>query len=203
MELEANFSPFNLVREAEAKIKMLVMAKGSHSAIYFMEFNCLASRIQWDDHALLRQAYKGLACHIKIEMVHHDRPVTLLDLHKLVQAIDYRYWEQKAEIMCEANPTSRVDPKGNQKVARNPEAVPKGKAMENPKSGPDLTRKLGKDSKLTLQEHQCRRDYSLCLFCGKTGYVTKECLKPMAVAAQACTAVMELQESFIEETKKD
>ena len=191
MELEANFGPFDPVGEAEAEIEMLVMAKGSHSTIYFMEFNCLASRIQWDDHALLWQAYKGLACHIKIEMVHHDRPVTLLDLHKLVQAIDYRYWEQKAEIMCEANPTSRVDPKGNQKVARNPEAVPKGKAMENPKSGPDLTRKLGKDGKLTLQECQCCMDNSLCLFCGKTGHVAKECPKLTAVTTRACTAITE------------
>ena len=63
------------------------MAEGSRSTIYFVEFNCLASRIQWDDHALFRQAYKGLACRIKNEMVHHAWPVTLLDLRKLVQAI--------------------------------------------------------------------------------------------------------------------
>ena len=61
-----------------------------------MEFNRLASHIQWDDHALLWQAYKGLAHHIKNEMVHHDQPITLLDLCKLVQAIDYHYWERKA-----------------------------------------------------------------------------------------------------------
>ena len=89
MELEANFSLFDPVGEAEAEIKMLVMAEGSCSAIYFMEFNCLASHIQWDDHTLLRQAYKGLACRIKNEMVHHDWPIMLLDLRKLVQAINY------------------------------------------------------------------------------------------------------------------
>ena len=59
MELEANFSLFDPVREAKAEFETLVMAKGSHSVIYFMEFNCLASHIQWDDHALLQQAYKG------------------------------------------------------------------------------------------------------------------------------------------------
>ena len=89
MELEANFSPFDLVGEAEAEIKTLVMAKGSRSVICFVEFNCLASCIQWDNHALLQQAYKGLAHRIKNEMVHHNRPVTLLDLCKLVQAINY------------------------------------------------------------------------------------------------------------------
>ena len=58
---------------------------------------------------------KGLACRIKNEMVHHDLPDMLLDLRKLVQAIDYRYWERKAEITREANPMSKVDPKGDLK----------------------------------------------------------------------------------------
>ena len=136
-------------------------------------------------------------------MVHHDRPIMLLDLHKLIQAIDYRYWEQKADIMCEANPRSKVDPKGDLKIARNPKAAPKGKALENPKSGPDLTGKLGKDSKLTPQEHQCHMDNSLCLFCRNMGHITKECPKSTAIAAQAHAAVTELQESFVEEAKKD
>ena len=149
MELEAKFGPFNPVGEAEAEIETLVMAERSRSTIYFMEFNRLASCIQWDDHALFWQAYKGLARRIKNEMVHHNWPVTLLDLCKLVQAIDYCYWEWKAEITREANLTSKVDPKGDPKNTRNPEAAPKGKAPENPKSGPDLTGKLGKDGKLT------------------------------------------------------
>ena len=51
MELETNFSLFDPVREAEAEIETLVMAAGSCSMIYFMEFNCLASHIQWDNHA--------------------------------------------------------------------------------------------------------------------------------------------------------
>ena len=116
-------------------------------------------------------------------MVHHDWPVTLLDLCKLVQAIDYHYWEWKAEIMCKANPMSKVNLKGDLKAARNPEAVSKGKAPENPKPSPDLTRKLGKDGKLTPQECQCRMDNSLCLFCGKTRHIAKECPKLLATAA--------------------
>ena len=52
-ELESNFGPFDLVGDAEAEIENLVMTEGSHSATYFMEFNRLASHIQWDDHALL------------------------------------------------------------------------------------------------------------------------------------------------------
>ena len=147
MELETNFGPINPVRESKAEIE-LVMAEGSHSTTYFVEFNHLASRIQWDNHALLQQAYKGLARHIKNEMVHHDQPVTLLDLHnswcKLIQAIDYRYWERKAEITCEANPMSMVDPRGDPKAGRNPKATSKGKALENLKPSLHLSnRKTG------------------------------------------------------------
>ena len=140
-----------------------------------------------------QQAYKGLAHHIKNEMVHHDRPITLLELHKLVQAINYCYWEWKAEITREANPASKVDPKGDPKITRNPKATAKGKAPENPKSGPDLTGKLGKDSKLTPQE--CCMDNSLCLFCRKTGHIAKEYPKSTAIAARACAAITKLQES--------
>ena len=202
-ELESNFSPFNPVGEAEAEIETLVMAERSRSATYFIEFNQLASHIQWGDHALLRQAYKGLAHRIKNEMVHHDWPVTLQDLHKLIQAIDHRYWEQKAEVTHEANPTSRVDPRNDPKTGKPPEATPKGKAPENPKPGPDLTRKLGKDRKLTPQECQSHMDNSLCLFCGKTGHIAKECPKLTAITAWACAAVTKLPESFMEEAKKD
>ena len=93
-ELESNFGPFDPVGEAEAEIETLVMAKGSCTTMYFVEFNHLASHIQWGDHALLRQAYKGqaykgLARRIKNEMVHHDQLATLRDLRKLVQAIDH------------------------------------------------------------------------------------------------------------------
>ena len=135
--------------------------------------NCLASRIQWDDHALLRQAYKGLARRIKNEMVHHDHPVTLQDLCKLIQTIDHHYWEWKAEVTREANPMSRVDPRNDLKIGKNPEAVPKSKAPENPKPSLDLIGKLGKDGKLTPQERQRRMDNSLCLFCGKPGILPK------------------------------
>ena len=136
-------------------------------------------------------------------MVHHDQPVTLLDLWKLIQAIDYHYWEQKAEITHEANPMSKVDPKGDPKITRNPKATPKGKAPENQKSSPDLNGKLGKDSKLTPQECQRCMDNSLCLFCGKTGHIAKEYPKSTAITAWACAAIAELQESFVKEAKKD
>ena len=106
-------------------------------------------------------------------MVHHNRPVTLRNLRKLIQTIDHHYWERKAEVTREADPTSRIDPRNDLKTGKNPEATPKGKSPENPKPGPDFVGKLGKDGKLTPQERQRRMDNSLCLFCRKTGYIAK------------------------------
>ena len=105
--------------------------------------------------------------------------------------------------MHEANPTSRVDPRNDPKTGKTPEAAPKGKAPEKPKPDPDLTRKLGKDGKLTPQERQCCMDNSLCLFCAKMGHIAKECPKSTSIAAQAHAAITELPESFVEEAKKE
>jgi len=41
----------------------------------------------------------------------------------------------------------------------------------------DLSSKLRKDGKLTPQEHQCRLDNKLCLFCGTAGHIAKDCPK--------------------------
>jgi len=79
-ELETNFSPFDPIGEAEADIEILTMPKASRALTYFVEFNWLASHIQWDDHVLLHQAYKGLAQHIKNKMVHQaSHPVRSLE----------------------------------------------------------------------------------------------------------------------------
>jgi Zinc knuckle len=59
--------------------------------------------------------------------------------------------------------------------------------MGNPSQGQpkmlDLTEKLGKDSKLTQQERQCRQDNNLCLFCGQAGHRVREC--PQSTTARA------------------
>ena len=121
---------------------------------YFMEFNQLALGIQWGEHVLYRQAYNGLACHIKNEMVHHPKPVSLLELCKLVQAINSCYWECKAEIahdtpVTSSRPESRPDLKMDRRVPSTqskPQGKPtnklKGTLLENPKALLTLTEVL-------------------------------------------------------------
>src|SRR6266481_4527653 len=194
-ELSTNFGSFDPVGEAEAEIEGLSMPKNSWATLYFVEFNHLAACLQWGDSALLQQAYKGLARCIKNEMVHHEKPTSLPALRKLVQSIDSQYWEQKAKVACETHQpmgkhNSRTDPKPDQRTGKTTKPQPKarGNPTEATKTGPDLTGKLGKDGKLTPAEQQRRMENNLCLFCGKTGHLVKDCSKVPSAAKARATA---------------
>src|SRR6266705_991366 len=40
---------------------------------------------------------------------------------------------------------------------------------------PDISLKLGKNGKLAPEERKCRFDNHLCMFCGQSGHVVKDC----------------------------
>jgi len=100
-ELETNFGTYDPVSKAEAELEALRMHDSHQAMKYFIKFQQLASRVQWGEAALRRQAYNGLAKQIKDDMVHHNKPNTLSGLRKLVQAIDARYWEWHGEVSHE------------------------------------------------------------------------------------------------------
>jgi len=87
-ELASNFGTYNLVGKAEAELEGLCMHDSHQAMKYFIKFQQLASHVKWGEPALPRQAYNGLAKHIKDDMVHHNKPNTLAGLHRLIQAID-------------------------------------------------------------------------------------------------------------------
>ena len=143
---------------------------------------------------------------IKNDLVHHDKPTMLSNLRKLIQAIDSRYWERKAEVSHEnASGTSgnksekskhsktekgKGSSKSKQKDLNSSSGLTssKGSASESKKSNPDLLSKLGKDGKLTPLERQRRLDKNLCLFCGVSGHMAKDCPKSTSAAAKARAA---------------
>src|SRR5882672_63093 len=132
---------------------------------------------------------------IKDDMVHHNKPNTLAGLHKLVQAIDAQYWERKGELSRETrasgssgnksdnkSDSAKLDnksgkSKSKQKDNNSGSTQGKGSSSDPKKSTPNLSLKLGKDGKLTPQERQRRLDNKLCLFCGTSRHVAKDCLK--------------------------
>src|SRR6266481_228073 len=60
----------------------------------------------------------------------------------------------------------------------------KGSTMEAKKTSPDLSSKLGKDGKLMPQERQHCLDKNLCLFCGNSGHITKDCPKSSSASSK-------------------
>src|SRR5882724_5228093 len=76
-ELKANFVTYNPVSEAEAELEGLHMHKSHQAMKYLIKFQQLATYVEWGNAALCRQAYNGLAKHIKDDMVNHNKPTTL------------------------------------------------------------------------------------------------------------------------------
>src|SRR5882724_9725466 len=51
----------------------------NHQAMkYFIKFQRLATYVQWGKAALCRQAYNGLAKHIKDDIIHRNKPTPFL-----------------------------------------------------------------------------------------------------------------------------
>ena len=108
------------------------MQENHQATKYFIKFTQLSSRVYWGEAALLQQAYNGLAKWIKNEMVHHEKPMTLSGLRKLMQAIDTRYWECKPEIARET-PTANSSGNKSEKNDNNKSSSDKGKGSSQSK----------------------------------------------------------------------
>ena len=97
-ELKNNFGPHNPEGEAKANLKNLKMCDNQCIVKYLVDFNHLATHVQWGDAILRRQMYHGLPSHIKDEIAHVGKPDTLHELRSLAQSINSRYWECCSEV---------------------------------------------------------------------------------------------------------
>src|SRR5882672_10425815 len=159
---------------------------------------------------------------IKDDMVHHNKPNTLTGLRKLVQAIDARYWEHKGELSHKTrtsgssgnksdniSDSAKSDNKSGKSKSKQKDnsgsTQSKGSSSDLKKSTPDLSSKLGKDGKLMPQERQRRLDNKLCLFCGTSGHVAKDCPKSTSASSKARASSTEQDKSASSSTdaKKD
>ena len=217
-KLEANLGTFDPIGEAKAELEGLHMQENHQAMKYFIKFMQLSSHVYWGEAALLQQAYNDLTKWIKNEMVHHDKPMTLSRLWKLMQAIDARYWEHKAEITCEtptANSSGNKSEKNDNKLSsdkgkgsfqskqKNNNNLSSGSNQNKANSSepkktstPNYASTLGKDSKLTPQERQHCIDENLCLCCSASGHQETDCPKGQAAAkAHASKTTPATQES--------
>jgi len=96
----------------------------------------------------------------------------------------------KSEHKSDSNKSDNKSSKGssNSKQKNNNSSSTQGKGStsgQKKSTTPDLSSKLGKDGKLTPQEHQRHLDNKLCLFCGTAGHIAKDCPKSSSTSAKA------------------
>ena len=210
-ELCSRFGPFD-PGEAKVELENLHMCDNQRITKCLVEFNRLATRVQWGNAALWRQFYNGLLPWIKDNISRFGKPNNLQDLRTLSQTIDACYLECRSKAARETpvnkSPANQEKSSDKGKTTSNPQAQnpanEKGNSGEKfstsrsntantstsgtPKPSSDLAPKLGADSRLTQQERQCRINQKLCLFCGKPGHMVKDCNK--ASTAKACAALV-------------
>ena len=69
----------------------------------------------------------------------------------------------------------------------------KGKGNTSKPNQEDISDKLGKDGKLTPQEHQRHIDQNLCLLCSRSGHKVLDC--PKSTKAEATTMISKATET--------
>jgi len=209
-ELKSNFGPHDPVGDAEHQLDNLSMKEGQKINKYVVEFNRLAGQVHgYGDGALRHIFYSGLPDHIKDKISRIGKPRTLDGYRTLTQTIDARYWERKSEVARQTKTsmasTSNSTSKGNSSASSDSKGKTKEKDNKN-KSSDKLKSSssakpassktpahLGKDGKLTEEEHQQRIKDKLCMFCGQPGHMARDCpkstLKSSKAKARAAKAV--------------
>src|SRR5882672_9789694 len=91
----------------------------------------------------------------------------------------------KSEHQSDSSKSDSKSGKGSSHSKQKNNSGSKGSTSDQKKPDPDLSSKLGKDSKLTPQERQRRLDNNLCLFCGTSGHVAKDCPKSSSASSKA------------------
>src|SRR6266481_4421559 len=135
-ELEASFSSYDPISEAEAELEGLRMQENHQAMKYFIKFMQLAAHVQRGKAALLHQAYNGLAKCIKNDMVHHDKLMTLPGLRKTTQAIDAWYWECHAEVSHETTTVMTSGHRSEKSDSSKMDTKSKGSSQSRQKSTP-------------------------------------------------------------------
>jgi hypothetical protein len=142
--------------------------------------------------------------------MHGGKPTSLATMCLKAQDADDIYWMQKNKANQEtqnsgnSRNSAKKDSKGNSNsnsnvnsnhsspkptssnISNSASSRTKSEPKDKPKPNP-LADKLGKNRKLTGEERECHMKEGLCLYCGKSGHVTHNCPKAVAVKARAAS----------------
>ena len=134
LELRKNFGPHNPEGEAKANLENLRMHNNQCIVKYLIDFNWLATHVQWGKATLCWQLYHGLPSQIKDKITPVGKPDTLSKLHTLAQSIDSCYWEWRSKVARETLTTpkpKRSNDKGKGTTANNSTTLNSNKNKNN------------------------------------------------------------------------
>jgi len=103
-QLNVFFGQPDLAQASERALCALKMQDYQHVNKYMIEFSEHATHTGWNDAALYGEFYRGLAEHIKDQLVSLERPTTFQQLKTDALRCDSRYWEHQGE---KGTPSSR------------------------------------------------------------------------------------------------
>lgn len=209
-ELRDNFGEHDPTGTAESKLSALRMKDSQRFTEYLVKFNQLAIQTGWSEDALRFRLYDGLPDRLKDEISRFGKPATLTELRTCIRTLDSRHWERQAEKRRNnPNPPTKSNDKRPDNSARsgnnhnkssnsrpsnsNSNSKSSNSGSNNSASASsssanrssNMDNKLGKDGKLTEAERKRRLENKLCLFCGRSGHMARECPKSTSSAAKA------------------
>ena len=221
-KLKSNFGPHDPVRDMEHQLDNLSMKEGQKINKYVVEFNHLTGQVcGYGDGALRHIFYSSLPDCIKDEISHVRKPRTLNGYRTLVQTIDARYWKCKSEISCQTKNPSLSSTSNSKSSASSSDSKGKSKEKDNKRKGsenkskgsssssstsksatPNAPSHLGKDGKLTEEEHQQHIKDKLCMFCGQPGHMAKDCPKSTSKSTKTKARAAKVETPATAESKK-
>src|SRR3984885_13439710 len=193
------------------------MKENSRIVKYNVEFWKLASKLNWNESALCACYFHRLPLRLCPEVLCGGKPTTLAALRLKAQDTDEIYWMMKEEANHESKAPVKKDHKPsnsnhNLKPANNdalslanplkPDSSSNKSSTKNLKEKPKDYTKVGKNGKLTNEEHEHRMREGLCLYCEEKGHIAHDCPKSKAVKGRAATVASNESKSDSTDSKK-
>ena len=181
-ELREMFGDPNAEATAEAELDTLRMRGNQKFADFLVDYNTLASQVNWGDRALRHRLKHALPDRIKDGLALVQEPLAFGEWKRLVQSINRRYWERQNDIRRDTRP-STSNLRNTQVQSRN---TPNSQERQTPARPGNLggtgggntpLRHLTTQGTLTQNERERRVAQGLCLYCGGEGHKANECSK--------------------------
>ena len=167
-EFEANFGETDRIRTAATKLHALNQGNRP-AATYASEFRQISSVLEWNDAALMDQFHEGLRGDVKDMMIGFPDPQDLNELITLAIRCDNCLFEHHQERRAEFTPSTGVP------LSILPSRVSGGvEPMQL-----DAVR----FRQLSAAEKERRRTNHLCLYCGLSGHIVRNCPNKFRIAS--------------------